>query len=152
MGKKRVAKQTKEEILKESADAGIISGREKAVSVEKSVKVGRGNIYVRASYNNVMITITDEQGRVLSWASSGAAGFRGPRKATPFAASKVFAMARERLGKITVGEVTVLVRGTGAGRDAALRAIAASDLHVKALRDGTPVPHNGCRPKKARRV
>jgi small subunit ribosomal protein S11 len=110
-------------------------------------------VYVSASFNNTLVTITDEKGEVLAWGSAGASGFKGTRKATPFAATtaveKVIKKAKEDFG---VKEVEIYVKGPGAGRDAALRAIRAAGLKISLIADITPIPHNGPRPKKKRRV
>lgn len=112
-----------------------------------------GKIYISASFNNTLVTVTDEKGRVLTWGSSGAAGFKGTRKATPFAATtavdKVVKSAKDDFG---LKEVEIYVKGPGPGRDAALRAIRAQGLKISLIADVTPIPHNGPRPKKKRRV
>lgn len=135
------------------------SDKQQAALVEKTIKgkkksrvLERANVYIRSSYNNVMITVADEDGNVLSWATSGAAGFRGPRKATPYAASRVTELVFDKLEKVEMKEVHILVRGIGAGRDAAIRALMGRGLNITAIHDVTPIPHNGCRPKKPRRV
>lgn len=114
--------------------------------------VSEGIVHVRATFNNTMITITDTQGNVISWASAGQAGFRGSRKGTPFAAQQ----ATERAARVATGmgmrSVTVLIRGPGGGRESSVRALGAAGLQVIAIRDVTPIPHNGCRPPKKRRV
>ena len=151
MGKKRVAIETKEELLKSSDKA------EKSVSdttnKKKSSKILRNaNIYIRVSYNNVRITITNENGDVLSWSTSGSLGFKGPRKSTPYAASKVVEAVFERLGNIELEEANILIRGIGGGRDTSIRSLVARGISIASIQDITPVPHNGCRPRKARRV
>ncbi|MFN2427048.1 MAG: 30S ribosomal protein S11 [Candidatus Binatia bacterium] len=108
--------------------------------------------HIQASFNNTMVTLTDPQGNVVSWASAGQSGFKGSRKGTPFAAQQ----AAEKAGRMAVDmgmrSVTVLVKGPGAGRESAVRALGASGLQVLAIKDVTPIPHNGCRPPKKRRV
>ncbi len=112
-----------------------------------------GKVYVKATYNNTMITITDLNGNVISWASAGLAGFKGPKKATSYAAQiivKIAVMeAREKFG---LKDVSVFIKGVGTGRESAVRAVNANGLNVTSIKDITPVPHNGCRPKKPRRV
>ena len=103
--------------------------------------VEKGQVHIRSSFNNTMVTVTDLQGNALSWASSGGLGFRGSRKSTPFAAQTAAETAAE-----------VYVKGPGAGREAAIRALQAVGLEVTLIKDVTPVPHNGCRPPKRRRV
>ena len=115
-------------------------------------KVKQGCVYIQSSYNNTIISITDLNGNVLSWSSSGRAGFAGARKATPFAAQKVVADALERLKAYEMEEVKVFVKGIGSARESAIRSLAAGGLNITAIRDMTPIPHNGVRPPKRRRV
>lgn len=120
---------------------------------KKNVKaVPRGNAYVQASYNNTIITVTDPNGAVLGWSSSGVTGFKGPKKATPYAASMVVKDLMERIVDYGVKEVNVYVKGIGGGRESAIRALHANNLIVLSITDMTPMPHNGCRPPKPRRV
>jgi small subunit ribosomal protein S11 len=111
-----------------------------------------GQVHIYATFNNTIVTVTDSQGNTVCWGSAGSAGFKGSRKSTPFAAR----LATEKAVKEAMGmgmqEVTVFVKGPGPGRDAAIRAIQALGLRVTAITDLTPVPHNGCRPPKKRRV
>lgn len=115
--------------------------------------VGLGKVYVSASFNNTLVTLTNAQGETIAWGSSGASGFKGTRRATPYAATtaveKVLARAKTEFG---VDEVEIYVKGPGPGRDAALRAIRAAGVKISLIADVTPVPHNGPRPKKKRRV
>jgi len=108
--------------------------------------------HIKASFNNTIITFTDESGNAISWATSGGAGFRGSRKSTPFAAQVAAEDAARKAMDHGVRNVSVLIKGPGSGRESALRAIAAVGLNVVAIRDVTPIPHNGCRPPKRRRV
>jgi len=108
--------------------------------------------HIKASFNNTIITFTDESGNALSWATSGASGFRGSRKSTPFAAQVAVEAAARKAMEHGVKSVSVLVRGPGSGRESALRALAAAGLNVISIKDVTPIPHNGCRPPKRRRV
>ncbi|MDX8402764.1 MAG: 30S ribosomal protein S11 [Mariprofundaceae bacterium] len=108
--------------------------------------------HIKASFNNTIITFTDEAGNAICWATSGASGFRGSRKSTPFAAQVAAEEAARKAMEHGVKNVSVLVRGPGSGRESALRAIAAAGLNVTYIRDVTPIPHNGCRPPKRRRV
>ncbi len=115
--------------------------------------VEKGAVHIRASFNNTMVTVTDSQGNALSWASAGELGFRGSRKSTPYAAQ----MAAETAAKAAIAEyglknVEVFVKGPGSGREAAIRALQAVGLEVTMIKDVTPIPHNGCRPPKRRRV
>ena len=109
-------------------------------------------VHVQASFNNTVVTITDRQGNALSWATAGGAGFRGSRKSTPFAAQKAAEKAAVNAIKMGVKEVEVRVNGPGSGRESAVRALSAAGLTVRAIEDRTPLPHNGCRPRKRRRV
>ena len=115
--------------------------------------VENGKVYISASFNNTLVTVTDEAGGTLAWGSSGSAGFKGTRKSTPFAATtaveKVLKKAKEEYG---VKEVEIYVKGPGTGRDAALRAIRSAGVKISLIADMTPIPHNGPRPKKKRRV
>lgn len=114
--------------------------------------VPRGRAYVQSTFNNTLITLTDPVGNVLSWASAGQSGFKGSRKSTPFAAQVAAeASAREALN-LGMKRVEVWVKGPGSGREAAIRSLQAAGLEISAIKDVTPIPHNGCRPPKRRRV
>lgn len=114
--------------------------------------VGDGVANIKSSFNNTIITFTDLQGNVVSWASAGNAGFKGSRKSTPFAAQQAAEQASERAMEHGVRRVHVHVKGPGSGRETAIRSIQNSGIEIKGIRDMTPVPHNGCRPPKRRRV
>ena len=125
--------------------------KKKKKKVAKTVKVGRA--YIQATYNNTMVTLTDNVGDVISWASAGLAGFKGAKKATPYAAQIITKIACQKAKEeYGLQEVSVFVSGVGTGREAAIRALNANGLEVSSIKDTTPVPHNGCRPKKPRRV
>jgi small subunit ribosomal protein S11 len=115
-------------------------------------QVAHGQAHIKSSFNNTIITITDQQGNVLSWASSGNVGFKGSRKSTPFAAQLAAEQAARRAGEYGVRKVDVYVKGPGSGRETAIRSLQANGLEVAAIKDVTPIPHNGCRPPKRRRV
>ncbi len=117
---------------------------------KKNVPVGV--VHVHASFNNTMITITDVNGEVVSWSTAGAKGFKGSRKSTPFAAQSAAEDAAKKAMDAGVRTVSVLVNGPGSGRESAVRAIASSGLRIGMIKDVTPIPHNGCRPPKRRRV
>ncbi|MEK7479105.1 MAG: 30S ribosomal protein S11 [Patescibacteria group bacterium] len=151
MGKKRVAGQTKEEALKEQ-DSLQETLSQKKRGAAKTAKYDRGNIYVQASYNNTIMTVTDDKGNVITWMSAGSLGFKGPKKATPFAASKVAEAIAEKLQKTGPFHVDIYVKGVGSGRDQAIRALAGKGFTIQKLKDVTPIPHNGPKPKKPRRV
>lgn len=121
---------------------------------KKKVKknVAAGHAHIHATFNNTLITITDTSGNVLSWSSSGSAGFKGSRKGTPYAAQIAAEKAATVAKEHGVVKVDVLVRGIGSGRESAIRAIAAAGIEVAGIKEATGIPHNGCRPRKARRV
>lgn len=112
----------------------------------------KGIVHVKSTFNNTIISITDIDGDVLAWDSSGALGFKGSRKSTPFAAQRAAESAAKKVTKIGMKEVDVYIKGPGAGRESSIRALEASGLKVKMILDVTPIPHNGCRPPKKRRV
>ena len=111
-----------------------------------------GQVHITATFNNTIVTITDKQGNTVVWGSSGSAGFKGSRKSTPFAARLAAEKAIKAAQAIGIQEVEIFVKGPGPGRESAIRAIQAAGLKVTAITDKTPVPHNGCRPPKKRRV
>lgn len=115
-------------------------------------KVDRGQVHIQSSFNNTLVTITDMNGNALSWSSAGSLGFKGSRKGTPYAAQMACEMAAKAAKEHGLRSVEVYVKGPGAGRESAIRAIAACDLEITLISDVSPVPHNGCRPPKRRRV
>ena len=150
MGKKKVSKQSGEESLKENAATEAAFEKSAKKSVGKKFDTGR--VYIATSYNNTVITITDDKGNTVAWSSAGALGFNGPKKATPFAASKVVAALYEKIQKSGPFSVNVYVRGVGGGRDSAIRSLINRGFTVLSIRDVTPIPHNGPRRPKVRRV
>jgi small subunit ribosomal protein S11 len=150
MGKKKVIEKTKEEVLKESEAVQATITKKK--SGAGKVKYESGRIYIRATYNNTVITVTDDKGDVITWMSAGSLGFSGPKKSTPFAASKVAEAVFEKISRSGPLKVDIFVKGVGSGRDAVLRALVARGMNIVSIRDVTPIPHNGPRPKKPRRV
>ncbi|NIP72475.1 MAG: 30S ribosomal protein S11 [Gammaproteobacteria bacterium] len=114
--------------------------------------VPSGMVYIQASFNNTLVTVTDGDGNVVTWASAGSIGFKGSRKGTPFAAGQAAAVAAARAREAGMRHVEVRVKGPGSGRESAIRSLAAAGLHVAVIKDVTPIPHNGCRPPKRRRV
>lgn len=114
--------------------------------------VTRGVVHVKATFNNTIVTVTDTNGDVLCWASAGTVGFKGSRKSTPFAAQRAAEVAADKAAKFGLREVEVSVKGPGSGRESAITALQSAGLSVKAIEDITPLPHNGCRPPKKRRV
>lgn len=114
--------------------------------------VGRGIAYIKATFNNTQVTITDTNGETLCWGSAGTVGFKGSRKSTPFAATRAAETVAQKARKMGLHEVEVRVRGAGSGRESAVTALQSAGLRITAVEDHTPIPHNGCRPKKKRRV
>lgn len=127
-------------------------GKRKTAARKARKSVPYGQVHVHAMFNNTIVSISDQQGNVITWASGGTAGFKGSRKSTPFAAR----VAGENAAKVAVEqgmmEVDVFVKGPGPGRENAIRAVQSSGLRVRSITDRTPIPHNGCRPRKKRRV
>ena len=132
--------------------APAAKGKKKVFKKKERKNVPHGIAYIQASFNNTIVTITDGEGRTLAWKSSGSLGFRGSRKGTPFAAQQAAMNAANQARDHGVRSLEVRVNGPGSGRESAIRALAAAGLDVKAIRDVTPIPHNGCRPPKRRRV
>lgn len=114
--------------------------------------ISHGKVHIHATFNNTIITITDVQGNTVVWASAGSSGFKGSRKSTPYAARIAAGEAITAAKEIGLQEVDILVKGPGPGREAAIRAVMAEEIRVRSISDVTPVPHNGCRPPKKRRV
>jgi small subunit ribosomal protein S11 len=126
--------------------AGRAGGRKEAKNI------AHGIACVQATFNNTIVTITDVTGNVVAWASAGSVGFKGSRKSTPFAAQRAADSAAQKAMSYGMKEVKVYVKGPGAGREAAIRALQAAGMEIVAIKDVTPIPHNGCRPSKRRRV
>jgi small subunit ribosomal protein S11 len=133
---------------KEDRKTNKKKGRKK--KVDKKVPVGVA--HVKATYNNTIVALSDLSGNIISWASAGMAGFKGPKKSTPYAAQIITRIAVEKAKEFGLGEVSVMVKGVGTGRESAIRALNANGLIITSIKDITPIPHNGCRPKKPRRV
>jgi small subunit ribosomal protein S11 len=132
--------------------AGDKKGKSKKFKKKERKHVPHGVVHVQASFNNTIVTISDPTGNTVSWKSSGSLGFRGSRKGTPFAAQQAASNAANQARDHGMRSVEVRVSGPGSGRESAVRALAASGLDVRSIKDVTPVPHNGCRPPKRRRV
>ena len=132
--------------------AGAKAGKGKKFKKRERKNVPFGLVFIQASFNNTIVTITDQQGNTLSWKSSGSLGFRGSRKGTPFAAQQAAAGAAAAARDHGLRSVDVRVAGPGSGRESAIRALATAGIEVRSIRDVTPMPHNGCRPPKCRRV
>ncbi len=123
-----------------------------ATQGRKSKKLESGRAYINASYNNTIITFTDPKGNIIAWGSAGSLGFSGPKKATPFASSKVVAALTEKVKPMGLTTLDIFIKGVGGGRDSALRSIINQGFVVNSIKDVTPIPHNGPRQKKIRRV
>lgn len=151
MGKKHVIKKTEEEILNEGEkiEEAVKKGAQAQAPVLKSTN---GRAYINATYNNTIITLTDPQGNVLAWSSAGLIGFKGTKKSTPFAATKVGEVIAEQGKRVGLKEVSIFVKGVGSGRESAIRSLGSHGLNIVSIKDITPLPHNGCRPPKVRRV
>jgi small subunit ribosomal protein S11 len=151
MGKKHVIKKSEEGAPKEEK---VIEGelKKEPQAVISSKKLEEGRVYINSSYNNTIITLTDKQGNALGWVSSGGIGFRGTKKATPFAASKVAENVSLIAKKVGIEKISIWVKGIGSGRESAIRSFSARGFDILSIKDETPIPHNGCRPPKKRRV
>lgn len=136
----------------DNAQAGAEEAEKKKKIKKIKKQILKGRATVKCSYNNTMVSISDSTGGVLGWATSGLLGFKGAKKATPYAASQVVANVAEKVRKYGVKELDVFVRGVGSGREASIRALANNGFDLVSIKDVTPIPHNGCRPKKPRRV
>jgi small subunit ribosomal protein S11 len=134
------------------AKASAKAGKKKSFKKRDKRVVPHGVVHIQATFNNTMVCITDPDGKTICWSSAGALGFRGSRKGTPFAAQQAASRAASAARDHGMRSVQVRVKGPGAGRESAIRALAAAGLEVRELKDVTPIPHNGCRPPKRRRV
>lgn len=155
-----------EELKQEAVAAPAEATEEKKVKVAKAPKftrsakgkkrvakiVPRGRAYIQATVNNTIVTLTDQNGNTLAWASAGHVGFTGPKKATPYAAGKVVERVAEKVEAFGLKDLAVFVLGIGSGRDSAIRTLNAKGFNILSIKELTPVPHNGCRPPRARRV
>lgn len=144
MGKKKVVQKMGDE-----PKEGTVAVKTNAGS---SRKVENGTVYINATYNNTIITVTDAGGNAIAWSSAGGLGFAGPKKATPFAAAKVATAVIEKIKKSGPFNVHIVVKGVGGGRDSAVRTFSGQGFTVLSVRDATPIPHNGPRPPKVRRI
>ncbi len=142
MGKKRIVKKGGDDTASSRASSARASER----------KLDAGTLYVEATYNNTKVSLSDPKGNVVAWSSSGSLGFSGAKKGTPFAAAKVGELLADKAALMGMKEVSVVVSGVGAGRESSIRAFATKGIHISGIKDTTPVPHNGPRPPKARRV
>ena len=144
MGKKRIIKTSGGAV-----DQGL---KERSMSKIPKRKISSGVLYVQSTYNNTLLNLTDEKGNAVMWSSSGTVGFKGTKKSTPFAASKAAEILADKAKMIGIASVGVVVRGVGAGRESAIRTFASKGIDISFIRDMTPVPHGGVKPRKPRRV
>ena len=144
MGKKRVVKK-----VGSSMDSAL---RARTLAKGLKKKIAEGILYVESTYNNTKLTLTDRSGNVMTWSTSGSLGFKGAKKGTPFAAGKIAEVIGEKASQAGVKEVKVIVKGVGSGREAAIRSFAAFGIEITSIEDQTPVPHNGPKAKKPRRI
>lgn len=149
MGKKQIKTETPAEALKtaETVDTAVAKA-----SSASSKKMQKGRVYIKATYNNTIVSVTDDRGNLVAWSTAGALGFAGPKKATPFAASKIVATVTEKLKKSGPTDVSVFVNGFGGGRDSAIRSFINQGFNVLSITDVTPIPHNGVKAPKPRRI
>ena len=136
-----------------TAEATEVKAKAKPKKNKKArTQVPQGTAHIQATYNNTIVTLTDPNGNTLAWASAGSNGFKGPKKATPYAASVIVKDVVEKVADAGLKDVHVLITGVGQGREGALRALNANGLNILSIKDVTPIPHNGCRPPRPRRV
>jgi small subunit ribosomal protein S11 len=151
MGKKKVIKKSQEELLqeRESIESKI---QKQEAKKGKSSQIKEAKLFVYSSYNNTILTLTDSQGNVLAWTSAGKIGFKGTKKGTPYAANRVAEVMAQNLQKFKIEKIHVKVKGIGSGRESAIRTLVAKGVSLQSIEDITPVPHNGCRPPKPRKL
>ena len=148
------AEETREEKQEQKADSQAEpKGADRAARKKRGRKnISEGVVHIHSTFNNTIVTITDYQGNVISWSSAGSMGFKGSRKGTPFAAKQAADSAAKKAMDHGLRTVQIFVRGPGAGRESALRALQSAGFNISLIKDVTPIPHNGCRPPKRRRV
>ena len=144
MGKKR--------IIKKGASESAADSKSRILSRVPKKKITKGILYINSTYNNTHLTLTDEKGDTILWGSSGSMGFRGTKKGTPYAASKIAAVLGEKSKTLGLKEAEIIVKGVGAGRESAIRSFLANGIEATSISDKTPIPHNGPKPPKPRRV
>lgn len=157
MEEKQKNKEENKNYPEEIKDNIKSSSQESATKVAKKKKktkkvISQGMVYIQSTFNNTIVTLTDDKGNVLTWASAGTVGYKGTRKSTPYAAGQATKKVAEEAKNFQMSKVKVIIKGVGAGRESAVRALNSSGLEVISLKDATPIPHNGPRPKKPRRV
>ena len=139
-------------MAKNTGKKKVVSKKEKKAKKRSLKGVTTGVVHIKATFNNTLVTISDKQGNTISWSSPGAVGFNGSKKSTPFAAQVAATNAAKQAKDLGLQNVEIFVKGPGSGRESAIRAVQAAGLMVTSIRDITPMPHNGCRPRKKRRV
>jgi small subunit ribosomal protein S11 len=153
--KKPAADEKSENItVKKNEEKNKTAEKKPATKKKKKIRrqVLKGQAHIQCTYNNTLLTFSDMSGKVLAWASAGSLGFKGAKKATPYAATQIVNSAAEKVAKYGLREIEVFVKGVGSGREAAIRALVNNDFEIDLIKDITPIPHNGCRPRKPRRV
>jgi len=144
MGKKRIIK---------TSGGGVDQGlKERSLSKVPKKKISSGILFIQSTYNNTLLNLTDDKGNAIMWASSGTVGFKGTKKSTPFAASKAADILADKAKMIGINSVGVIIKGVGAGRESAIRTFSSKGIDISFIRDVTPIPHNGPKPRKPRRV
>ena len=146
MGKRRIV------TIGSKEKGGLKTSKARAPKKIKRKNIVKGQVHIKSTYNNTIVTLTDLNGNVIAWSSAGLLGFKGAKKATPYAATTIMSSLLEKTKKIGLREVEVYVKGIGSGRESAVRGIAANDIIIISITDMTPIPHNGCRPPKPRRM
>jgi small subunit ribosomal protein S11 len=149
-----ISEETKTAAPKKETKEGESAEKKPIVKKKKKIRrqILKGQAHVKCSYNNTIVAFSDLSGKILAWCSAGSLGFKGAKKATPYAATQIVNTAAEKVAKYGLREVDVYVKGVGSGREASIRAIANNDFEITLIKDITPIPHNGCRPRKPRRV
>jgi len=150
MGKKKVVEKSKQEQLEEQKK--VEQALEQKPQAKSSREIEKGKVYVASTYNNTTLTLTDNQGNVLTWSSAGKIGFKGTKKGTSYAASRVGEVIAKAIKELNLRQIEILVKGIGSGRESAVRSLANQGINIASIKDVTPIPHNGCRPPKPRRV
>ncbi len=151
MGKKKVIKKSQEELLqeKESIESKIQKQQTKRTKI---TRLNEATLFIYSSYNNTILTLTDMRGNVVAWTSAGRIGFKGTKKGTPYAANRVAEVMAQVIQKFKIDNIHVKVKGIGSGRESAIRTLVAKGVSLQSIEDVTPVPHNGCRPPKPRKL
>ena len=152
MGKKKVIQKSEAELIKETETVEGALKKELQVKAPSVTKITEGKVFISATYNNTIITLTDNAGNTLNWTSAGKIGFKGTKKSTPYAASKVAESLAQIAQKMGIVKIRVMVKGVGSGRESALRSLATHGLDITSIKDVTPIPHGGVRAPKPRRV